>query len=135
MPRLKAMVALAVTMMYFVSPLTASADQRADYDVSGGHFYTQTNGSPDGPRGGGFGISDENGVPFWTFFNQQGGADVLGYPVSTRFVWDGYVCQATQRAIMQWNSSTGQVQLVNLYDYLTGVGADDWLWSKRLAPR
>jgi hypothetical protein len=135
MPRFLAMLALAASLLFIASPVTASADDKADFDVNGGHFYTQTNGSSDGPRAGGFWISDANGIPFWTFFNQQGGTNVLGYPVSTRFLWDGYVCQATQRAILQWNASTGQVQLVNLYDYLSGVGQDEWLWSRRLAPK
>src|SRR5258708_25243236 len=129
------MPAHADPLRYIAPQRPDSADDKADFDVNGGHFYTQTNGSSDGPRAGGFWISDANGIPFWTYFNQQGGTNVLGYPVSTRFVWDGYVCQATQRAILQWNASTGQVQLVNLYDYLSGVGQDDWLWSRRLAPK
>lgn len=135
MHRILAMLALAATIIYVASPFVASADQLPDFDVPSGHFYTQANGSPDGPSAGGFLITDANGVPFRSFFNQQGGPDVLGYPASTRFTWDGYVCQATQRAILQYNASTGQVQLANLFDYLSGVGQDDWLWSRRLAPR
>jgi hypothetical protein len=135
MHRMLAMLALAATIIYVASPVVASAEDRLDFGVQGGHFFTQANGSSDGPGAGGFLVTDANGVPFWTFYSQQGGPDILGYPVSTRFTWDGYVCQATQRAIMQYNASTGQVQLVNLFDYLSGVGQDDWLWSRRLAPR
>ncbi len=135
MSRILAMVAIMATLTYAATPLVASADDKLDYTVDGGHFYTQTNGTTSSPNAGGFSITDANGIPFWTFFNQQGGPAILGYPVSSRFIWDGYTCQATQREIMQWNPTTGHVQLANLYDYLSGVGRDDWLLQKRLAPK
>lgn len=116
------------------SPSVIHADPVPDFDVPGGHFYTQANGSPQGARGGGFTISDANNIPFWTFFRESGGIDVLGYPVSQRFIWDGFVCQATQRAILQWNPASGQVQLANVLDYLSDLGKDDWLYSAHLAP-
>jgi|GEM_PF-2842214 len=112
----------------------ASADSGADFAVPSGHFYSQTNGTSHGLSGGGFVISDSSGVPFWTFFQQVGGVETLGYPISQRFVWDGYVCQATQRGIMQWNAATKVVQLVNVFDYLSLTGKDPWLASARLAP-
>jgi len=116
-------------------PTIASADPALDYGVPGGHFFTQANGTSLGARGGGFAITDSNDVPFWTFFSQSGGVDSLGYPVSQRFLWDGYVCQATQRAILQWNPATHQVQLANIFDYLSQIGKDDWLYSAHLAPK
>ena len=128
---------LFLTATLILGPLSgiASAESATDLDIPGGHFYTQANGTSLGPRGGGFEITDANNVPFWTFFNQTGGVEVLGYPVSQRFLWDGYVCQATQRAIMQWNPATNQVQLANIFDYLSGIGKDDWLLAAHLAPK
>jgi hypothetical protein len=135
MPRLISTLVLALCLAASLIPASASADDRLDFDVSGGHFFSETNGSTLGARAGGFSISDANGIPFWTFFTQQGGTDVLGYPVSTRFMWNGYVCQATQRAILQWDPASGSVQLANVVDYLSTAGEDDWLYQHRLVPK
>lgn len=134
------MVRLLTTLALLCAVGLSSGTARAyasapDYAVPQGHFYTQTNGSPRGDTAGGFTISDASGIPFWTYFQSHGGVDVLGYPVSQRFTWDGYVCQATQRAVLQWNSVTGQVQLVNIFDYLSQTGRDRWLLNTHLAPR
>ena len=89
MPRLLAAAAMAASIVLTFPPLPASADQSADFVVSGGHFFSQTNQTTLGPRAGGFSIADSNSIPFWTYFNEHGGPDVLGYPVSRRFIWDG----------------------------------------------
>ncbi len=109
--------------------------QRADFDIAGGHFYTQTNGQGAALSPYGFAITDEGGVPFWSEFKRLGGVDVLGYPVSRRFLMDGFVCQATQKFILQWHPETGQVAFVNVFDVLFERGKDDWLWSARQTPR
>ena len=135
MSRMFAAVALA-TSLYLASPMASiGADDRPDFDVAGGHFYSQTNGTTQGASAGGFTISDADNIPFWTYLSNNGGTETLGYPISRRFKWDGYVCQVTQRAILQWNPDTKQVQLVNLFDYLSSVGKDDWLIKTHLAPR
>src|SRR5258708_162449 len=127
MPRFLRAAALAASLLFSFSPMAANADENLDFDVSGGHFFSQTNQSTIGAKAGGYSVSDLNGIPFWSYFNESGGQSVLGYPVSRRFLWDGYVCQATQRAIMQWNPSTHQVQLVNVFDQLSSIGKDAWL--------
>jgi Lytic transglycolase len=134
MPRLLAAAAMAASIVLSYPPLPASADQSADFVLPGGHFFSQTNQTTLGPRAGGFSIADSNGIPFWTYFNEHGGPDVLGYPVSRRFTWDGYVCQATQRAVMQWNPSTQKVQLANVFDNLSMIGKDQWLATTNIAP-
>ena len=65
-----------------VSPASAASD----WDIPGGHFYTQAAGGD-----GGFAITDEGGIPFWTTFQRLGGLKALGYPASNRFEPDGYV--------------------------------------------
>src|SRR5215510_14390952 len=58
--------------------------QAADYDLDvpgGAHFYTQTNG---GAGTTGYAVSNADGIPFWTFFNEVGGVNAVGYPVSHR---------------------------------------------------
>ena len=129
------------TLLIFMSTLAppvasiARAESPRDLDIPGGHFYTQTSGRTDREPAQGYAITDADGIPFWTFFRQHGGVDVLGYPISQRFLWDGYVCQATQRAVMQWDPATHQLQLVNIFDYLSDAGKDDWLLAAHIAPR
>jgi hypothetical protein len=134
MPRFLAVAALVASLLFSFPPLAAQADENLDFDVTGGHFFSQTNQTTIGPRAGGYTVTDSNGVPFWSYFSDRGGPSVLGYPVSRRFLWDGYVCQATQRAIMQWNPTTNQVQLVNVFDQLSSIGKDSWLATMHLAP-
>ncbi|MGH2369384.1 MAG: hypothetical protein ACRDI2_14415, partial [Chloroflexota bacterium] len=81
-----------------------------DYQVVNGYFFTQTGGSPDY----GYSVTDDDGIPLWQEFLRLGGPDVLGYPVSRRFVWDGFVVQATQKAVLQWRPDLGRAVPVNL---------------------
>jgi hypothetical protein len=134
MPRLLSAVVLAALLAMSLAPASVLADDSSDFDVAGGHFFSQTNQTMTGPGAGGYSVSDWNGIPFWSYFTQNGGPEILGYPVSRRFLWDGYVCQATQRAIMQWNPTTQKVQLVNVFDDLSSIGKDAWLATMHLAP-
>ncbi|MGH2350827.1 MAG: S1C family serine protease, partial [Chloroflexota bacterium] len=102
-----------------------------DYQVVNGYFFTQTGGSPDY----GYSVTDDDGIPLWQEFLRLGGPDVLGYPVSRRFVWDGFVVQATQKAVLQWRPDLGRAVPVNLLDELTEASMDDWLFTYRLIPK
>ena len=102
-----------------------------DYDVVNGHYFTQTGGDS-GEQG--FAITDEAGAPLWTEFQRLGGVASLGYPVSRRFIADGFVVQATQRALLQWRPDLGRAVFANVLDDLTHAGKDDWLLTERLIP-
>jgi S1-C subfamily serine protease len=102
-----------------------------DYEIVNGYFFTQTGGSPDQ----GYSITDENGIPRWQEYQRLGGPDVLGYPISQRFQWHGFVVQATQKAVLQWQPELGRVVPVNLLDELSRAGKDDWLLTQHLIPR
>jgi serine protease Do len=104
-----------------------------DYDVVNGYYYTQTGSSQSGDQG--FSITDEDGVPFWSEFQRLGGVDVLGYPASRRFVWDGFVVQATQKVVLQWRPELGRAVFVNVLDEMTRAGKDDWLLADRQLPK
>lgn len=139
LPRLS-QTAVVLTLLpiawLLLAPLSsASADSPLDYATDKGHFYTQANGFPIGQSSSGFEISDDGGVPFWREFRMLGGVHVLGYPISRRFEWDGFVCQATQRAVLQWDPGRRQVQLVNVLDDLSSRGRDAWLRQTHLIPR
>ncbi|MCL5074562.1 MAG: septal ring lytic transglycosylase RlpA family protein [Chloroflexi bacterium] len=133
--RLMVAVVVALLASVFTPSTTASADLPLDYDIPNGHFYTQTNGSPQESSPKGFRLTDDDGIPFWSEFQRLGSVPVLGYPISRRFLWDGFVSQATQKAIMQWSASEQHVKLVNILDYLSQAGKDDWLSTAKLVPK
>jgi hypothetical protein len=112
--------------------IASQAETVKDWDLpGGGHYYTQTCGG----ESRGFSITDEDGIPFWTWFNRLGGISSLGYPVSRRFELNGYVCQATQRAILQWRPETKSISFVNVFDMLHDGGDDAWLESRKQVPK
>lgn len=128
-------MSLLVVLVLVLGTAAASADESTlDYEVENGHFYRQAAGAA-ANSGRGFLISDDDGVPFWSEFQRLGGVDTLGYPISRRFELDGYLCQATQRAILQWHPDRGEVELINVMEYLSRLGKDDLLKSSRLVPR
>jgi|DewCreStandDraft_2_1066082.scaffolds.fasta_scaffold00019_38 murein DD-endopeptidase MepM/ murein hydrolase activator NlpD len=103
--------------------------QLADYDIPGGHFFTQT-ASP----GRGFSVTDggtdSSGRPvrFWSEFQRLGGLATLGYPISRRYTGDdGFVYQAFQRGVLQWHPEDNAAWLVNSLDLLHDAGRDGWL--------
>ena len=102
-----------------------------DFVVPGGWYYTQTGGG----TGLGYAILDYDGIGFWNAFLQRGGVAGLGYPVSGRFILDGFVYQATQNALMQWHPAANSVQLANTFDLLSAAGYDDWLVAYRQIPK
>ena len=104
-----------------------------DYDIPNGHFFTQT--APAGSESGaGFSITDDGGVPFWTVYQRDGGLLQLGFPLTRRFVRDGFVTQVLQKAVLQWHPGTGRVEFVNILDEMNNYGMDGWL-AERLVPR
>src|SRR5579872_1572680 len=68
---------LALLLSIIPAAAPVFADSGPDYDIPNGHFYTQTNG---GAGGNGFAITDDGGVPMWTWFQKYGGVSLLGYP-------------------------------------------------------
>lgn len=102
-----------------------------DYAVGSGWYYTQTGSG----TGKGYAIIDFRGIDFWTGFQQLGGVPALGYPVSGRFILDGFYYQATQKALLQWNPATGSVNLANTFDLLSAANYDDWLVAYRQIPK
>ncbi|MEK7216112.1 MAG: hypothetical protein AAB289_10995, partial [Chloroflexota bacterium] len=102
-----------------------------DYPIPDGRFYTQT-----APAGGaGFSVVDDGQAAIWSEFRRLGGVDAVGYPISRRFMWNGYITQAMQRVVFQWRPETRQVAFVNVFDLFTEAGRDDWLRVVRSVPR
>jgi hypothetical protein len=126
------LVALVVLLALLPSAAAAAPDGReTDWDVAGGHFFTQTSGSPSL----GFAVTDEGGIGFWSAFQQIGGVNVVGYPISQRFTHGGFVTQAMQKAVFQWRADAGTVAFVNVFDDLSAAARDDFLNSARSTPK
>ncbi len=116
-----------------IMPLSGpAAAQEPDFDITGGHFFTQANGQG-GAGGTGYSITDEGGVPFWTQFKALGGVSRIGYVASRRFQYKGFTNQATQKYVLQWQASG--LFFLNVFDELTAAGKDDWLQSVRSIPK
>jgi polysaccharide biosynthesis protein PslG len=108
---------LAVLLMLIpAAATTAFAASGPDYDIPGGHFFTQANG--DGSANG-FAVTDDATAPFWTWFQKYGGVGQLGYPNTGRFqLADGFIVQGTQKALLQWHPDTQTMAFVNIFDLL-----------------
>jgi hypothetical protein len=115
------------------APTTSAA--ALDYAVPDGHFFTQANGAPLGKSPTGFLLADDGGIGFWQGYQQLGGVGMLGYPISGRFQQAGFVAQATQRGILQWQPRTSSVALTNVFDQLHDAGKDAWLQSTFQVPK
>src|SRR5690348_8937241 len=84
----------------FLSAVQPAAAAGSDADLPAGHFYPQANGGAGDDYG--FRVSDEGGIGFWSEYQRLGGPAMLGYPISRRFMLDGYMVQGTQKVILQW---------------------------------
>ncbi|HLY67641.1 MAG TPA: hypothetical protein VKU60_19035, partial [Chloroflexota bacterium] len=105
-----------------------------DSDLPVGHFYTQTAGSAGSQYG--YRITNEGGIGLWSEFQRLGGVAALGYPVSRRFVFDGYIAQATQKVLLQWRPEANppQVYFANVFDKLHDLGQDSALQTSFQIP-
>jgi hypothetical protein len=57
-----------------------------------------------------------------------------GYPISRRFVYDGFVIQAFQKLVLQWRPEVGVAYPMNVFDELSEAGHDPRLFSTRQTP-
>lgn len=126
---------LIMALLLAVSPaVMARAQTPVDFDIAGGHFYQQTNGQG-GSGNTGYSVKDDQVAPFFSEFQRLGSVNDVGYPVSRRFLLDGFVVQAFQKAIFQWRAEAGQAFFVNIMDRLHEAGLDELLFVSRATPR
>jgi hypothetical protein len=130
MYRFRALLAL----LFVVLPLLtlratpASAQQPADYAIPNGRFFTQAGGGL-----GGFSVVDDGQARFWSEF-QRLGLQNVGYPISQRFMYEGFVTQAFQKLVLQWRPEVNQAYAVNVFDELNENGYDQRLFETRQTP-
>jgi hypothetical protein len=111
-------------------PLTG----RSDVPMPNGWFYKQANGFG-GAGEVGFGVVDDTEASLWTEFQRLGGVDQLGYPISSRFQYDGFITQAFQKLTLQWRPELGEAVPLNVLDDLNGQRRDAWLDNQRQVPQ
>jgi murein DD-endopeptidase MepM/ murein hydrolase activator NlpD len=106
-----------------------------DFDIRGGHYYTQTNGTGSPSRG--FAVTDEAGVPMWSTLVGGGGAGTIGYPLSRRFHLDGTssVCQVFQRQVFDWSMDLKRMRAINISELpATPLDPASWLQMQTAIP-
>jgi hypothetical protein len=112
------------------TPAAAPTSAAADFDIPGGHFFTQTGGG----GGKGYAVTDDAGGRFWSELQRLGGVQAVGFPASQRFQWDGFTVQVFQRVIFQWHPEQNAVVFVNVFDRLHDLGKDDFLMNVHQIP-
>lgn len=139
MRRVAAALILALALAALPLPLAAEVPEvpfgtacgfGADFPTTGGRFFTQT-----GSGAGGYPVRDDDAAQFWTAFQELGGIQIVGYPVSHRFILHGFLVQAFQKMVLQWDPSKNGVNVANTMDVMNREGHDDWLESFRQVPR
>ncbi len=114
-------------------PSTRPAPLRPpDYPIADGHFFTQGSGRPPERDGSGFAVTNGDGIPFWDTM-QQLGLENVGYPISSRFLWDGTPTQVFQKVVLQGRPGEAVVP-ANLFDALHDRGLDTWLQNNERVP-
>lgn len=91
--------------------------------INAGAFFAS---DPDGESALGFSVTDDRGMRLWSGWQDLGGQDTLGAPVSRRFLLDGWVRQVFERGLVRADPSRG-ASLVNVLDVLAAKGHDDQL--------
>jgi hypothetical protein len=107
----------------------APPSQGGDTPILGGRFFPQTaNGQ------GGFSVVNDNEARFWAEYQRLGGSQTVGFPISRRFVYDGFVTQAFQKLVLQWRPEIGNAYPINVFDELSEAGHDESLLETRQTP-
>jgi hypothetical protein len=97
-----------------------------DAPLADGRFYKQANGF-NGAGDLGFAVVDDADASFWSEFQRLGGVEGVGYPISQRFSYGGFLTQAFQKLVLQWRPDLNETVTVNIFDDLAAHGSDRWL--------
>lgn len=120
---LSSVLALVSSACLIAQPALAAPDD-PDYDVPGGHFFTEAVTNPS-QAGLGYTVVDGGGVALWTAFQNAGGVFALGYPISRRFELNSgqQVAQAFSQAVLVWSRSTANAAVMPAASVGGGVPA------------
>ena len=93
-----------------------------NWSTPDGRFFKETSGDLYRGCDSGFAVTNAGGFALWDTW-QRLGLESVGYPISHRFMWRGFVTQAFQKAIVQLRPGRGVV-FVNIFDELHEAGKD-----------
>lgn len=127
---------VAILLPFAVPPTQVqaqAASTQTNYAIPNGWFYKEANGLG-GAGDTGYSITDQDGVYFWREFKAYGGPDVLGYPATRRFQFEGWTLQGTQKVGLQWRPESGTIAFLNIFDILSDRGHDKWLEETKWVP-
>ncbi len=93
-----------------------------NWPLANGRFFKETSGDLYRGCDSGFAVTNAGGFALWDTW-QRLGLESVGYPISHRFMWRGFVTQAFQKAIVQLRPGRGVV-FVNIFDELHEAGKD-----------
>ena len=128
------LIAVLAGLAFAVFVASPAQAQATDYRIADGWFFTQSAGDSLDPTDG-FAVVDDDSAKFWTEFQELGGIQAVGYPVTRRFVWDGFVTQVFQKAAFQWRAESDSVALLNVFDDLWRHGFDLELEDRLIPPQ
>lgn len=94
-----------------------------------GCFFSQTAND-----GGGYSVTDDGQARFWAEYQRLGGSQTVGYPISRRFIYDGFTTQAFQKLVLQWRPEAAIAYPMNIFDELSEAGLDEALYTYRQTP-
>jgi hypothetical protein len=128
----RAFLALAGAVPALGTLLPATARTAGEQAVAGGWFYPQA-----GPGNGtGYMVANVGAQGFYDAFTGAGSINSLGYPISRRYDHNGFIRQAFQRAVLQWDPNSDAISFANLIDEVGdsggsvgGVPMAEWLLS------
>ena len=104
------------------TPLPSTQPGLADWDIPNEHFFTQTAHGQ-----GGFSVVNDEYARLWEAFQRLGGLETVGYPISQRYIDDGFVTQAFQKLILQWRPEENKASPIPLFDELSERNLDQRL--------
>ena len=125
-------IVFAFLVALFMVPVEVTA-QSPGYPIVAGWFFTQTGGDTPDPDDG-YAVTDDDQARFWEAFQSFGGVEAVGYPVSRRFDWDGFVTQVMQKAVFQWRPESESVAFINIFDDLNRLDFDEELEDLLIPP-
>jgi hypothetical protein len=98
-----------------------------------GRFFKEANGF-DGFGATGFVVFNDADAQMWSEFQRLGGVDMVGYPISNRFLRNGLQTQVFQKLVLQWHPELGRAVAIDVLDELSRRGVDGWLATFREIP-
>ena len=76
----------------------ASPEHQLDVPLANRRFYKQANGYS-GAGDLGYAVADDQRASLWTEFQRLGGVEAVGYPITQRFEYDGFLTQGFQKLV------------------------------------